>query len=107
MPNVALLILEVASVVMPGAAPTDAAKASLRQPVPPPTCEAKAGEIVVCGKVSKSYRLPQVAAQPEVTGPPKAEWKLPGGATAGINGSQRNVGGFPSNAVMATIKIPF
>ena len=46
MPNVALLIFEMATVVVPGAAPTDAAKATLLRPVPPPTCLAKADEIV-------------------------------------------------------------
>jgi len=107
MPTLALLMLEVVTVVVPGTAPTDAAKATLLRPVPPPTCLAKADEIVVCGKDANGYRLPPLAAQPEVTGPPRAEWRLPGGATAGINTQQRNVGGYASNAVMATIKIPF
>jgi len=44
---------------------------------------------------------------PDVAGPPKAEWKLFGDVKAGVGFQQRNVGGIPSNAVMATIKIPF
>jgi hypothetical protein len=106
MSTVALLILAVATVAPPDDAPRDAGVPLLR-PAPPPTCLAKADEIVVCGKDANGYRLPQLAPQPDITGPPRAEWRLPGGAKAGINTQQRNVGGYPSNAVMATITIPF
>jgi hypothetical protein len=105
--HITLLMLQVASTTTSGPVLPDATGPSLLRPVPPPACLAKAGEIVVCGKDADSYRLPQTAAQPDVTGLPKAEWKLFGDAKAGINTSQRNVGGFPSNAVMATIEIPF
>ena len=62
---------------------------------------------MVCAKDQDSYRLPTTG--PEIDAPilPKAEWKVFGNATAGVGTSQRNVGGVPSNAVMATIKIPF
>jgi hypothetical protein len=106
MPTIALLILAVATVAPPDDAPSGA-RVSLLHPAPPPTCIAKADEILVCGKDANGYRLPQLAPQPDMTGLPKAEWRLPGGAKAGINTQQRNIGGYPSNAVMVTIAIPF
>jgi len=105
MSHVALLMLQVASAGT--SVPPAAAGAALLHPVPPSNCLARDNEILVCGKDSDRYRLPQTAEQPEVSGPPKAEWKLFGDVKGGINTSQRNIGGYPSNAVMATIKIPF
>ena len=111
MPHLALMMLQVASATTapppPPTAVSGTATASLLHPVPPGRCSGKADEIVVCGKDANSYRLPQASQQFDVAGPPKAEWKLFGNATGGIGTSQRVVGGYPSNAVMATIKIPF
>ena len=107
MPIAMLMMLQAAGTVGPSVAPRDATPGSLREPVPPKRCGAKANEIVVCGKDPDSYRLPGNAPQSEPAGLPKAEWKVFGKATAGVGTSQRTVGGYPSNAVMATIKIPF
>lgn len=107
MSHVALLMLQVASAGTPAPPPPSAANAALLHPVPPANCLARAQEIVVCGKDGNTYRLPQTGSVPDVAGPPKAEWKLFGDVKAGVGFQQRNVGGIPSNAVMATIKIPF
>jgi len=105
MPGLALLMLQVAAAT---AAPSPEAGERLLQPVPPKHCEGSGSEIVVCAKDQDSYRLHAVGPDIEPTGTlPKAEWRLFGNATAGVGTSQRNVGGFPSNAVMATVKIPF
>jgi hypothetical protein len=104
MSSVALLLLQAATAMaMPAQAPGD----RLLHPAPPPAhCDRSSTEIVVCAKDQDTYRLPKMG--PEIDEPmPKAEWKVFGNATAGVGTSQRNVGGFPSNAMMATIKIPF
>jgi hypothetical protein len=105
MSSVALLLLQAATAVAPPApAPDD----RLLHPVPPPAhCDRSSTDIVVCAKDQDTYRLPKTG--PEIDEPllPKAEWKIFGNAKASVGTSQRNVGGFPSNAVMATIKIPF
>jgi hypothetical protein len=71
-------------------------------------CGDRAGnEIVVCGSYDSKDRLtvlPPTIIEPML---PKAEVRLFGKATVGLVGSQRVVGGVPSNSIMATIKIPF
>ncbi len=104
---IALLVLGVATVVVPDAGSTDAGTVSLLHPVPPANCLAKAGEIVVCGKDANSYRLPPTGSQPDTAGLPKAEWRLFGDVEMGVGLAQRSVGGYSAPAVMATIKIPF
>jgi hypothetical protein len=105
MPGFALLMLQaVAAATAPPPAPDE----RLLQPFPPKHCEGRSGEIVVCAKDQDAYRLHATGPDIAPTGTlPKAEWRLFGNATAGVGTQQRNVGGFPSNAVMATIKIPF
>jgi hypothetical protein len=105
MPGFALLMLQVAAAT---AVPSSGPDERLLHPIPPRNCDKGSGEIVVCAKDNDSYRLHPVGPDIEPTGTlPKAEWRLFGNATAGVGTSQRNVGGFPSNAVMATIKVPF
>jgi hypothetical protein len=106
MPGIALLMLQVAATA--AAPPATGPDERLLQPVPPKHCGGGGSEIVVCAKDQDAYRLHAVGPDIEPTGTlPKAEWRLFGNATAGVGTSQRNVGGFPSNAVMATVKIPF
>ena len=105
MPGLALLMLQVASAT---AAPPAAPDERLLQPVPQKQCDGQSSEIVVCAKDQDQYRLHAVGPDIEPTGTlPKAEWRLFGNATAGVGTQQRNVSGFPSNAIMATIKVPF
>ncbi len=107
MSRVALLILQVASAGVPASPPPGAATTSLLHPIASTTCDARADEIVVCGKDANGYRLPPTNSRYDLAGLPKAEWTLFGDVTGGVGFSQRTVGGYPSNAVMATIKIPF
>jgi hypothetical protein len=107
MPIAMLLMFQVTGPIGPSVAARDATPGSLLEPVPSKHCAATANEIVVCAKDTDSYRLPGSVPQSEPSGLPKAEWKLLGKATGGVGFSQRSVGGSPSNAVMATIKIPF
>jgi hypothetical protein len=105
LPGFALLMLQAAVTMAPSpAAPTD----GLLHPVAPvPNCKQSSGEIVVCAKDPNSYRIPNTGPEIDEPALPKAEWRLFGNAKAGVGTSQRNVGGFPSNAVMATVKVPF
>lgn len=66
-----------------------------------------ADEIVVCGDTSadEAFRLRPIDGQKFQDKPLRAETKL-GGGTIGVNGGRATVGGFPSNRVMVTIKIP-
>jgi hypothetical protein len=67
---------------------------------------APAGEIVVCARRRRHERVDNT---PQATEPllPRAEIELPGNVRLGAEAEARNVGGFRSNAVMATVKIPF
>ncbi|WP_440522017.1 hypothetical protein [Sphingomonas sp.] len=64
------------------------------------------GDIVVCARNKvmdiDTSRMPEFSEKPVRT-----TVDLPGGAKAGVGTTARNVGGFPSNAVMAKVKIPF
>ena len=105
MPGFALFMLQVAAATT---APPSGPDERLLQPVPSRHCDTEGGGIVVCAKDRDSYRLHAVGPDIESTGTlPKAEWRLFGNATAGVGTSQRNIGGFPSNAIMATVKVPF
>jgi hypothetical protein len=105
MPGLALLMLQVAAATT---APSSGPDERLLQPVAPKHCDGSSSEIVVCAKDQDAYRLHAVGPDIEPTGTlPKAEWRLFGNVKGGVGTSQRNVGGFNSNAVMATIKVPF
>ncbi|WBO24149.1 hypothetical protein [Sphingomonas abietis] len=107
MPSVALLLLQAAATIAP-APPPEPDDRLLHPAPPPPHCATSTNEIVVCAKDQNSYRLQQSGPQFDSSGAlPKAEWKIFGDVKAGVGTSQRNVGGYPSNAVMAKIKIPF
>jgi hypothetical protein len=64
------------------------------------------GEIVVCASNSTKERI---VVLPPATEPmlPRAEIGLFGKVRGGLVTEQKVVGGFPSNAVKATIKVPF
>jgi hypothetical protein len=107
MPSVALLLLQAAASIAP-AAPAEPDDRLLHPAPPPPHCTSSTNEIVVCAKDQDSYRLKPSGPQFDTAeGLPKAEWRLFGDVKGGVGFNQRNVGGYPSNAVMATIKIPF
>jgi len=64
------------------------------------------GDIVVCAR-RKMLDI-DTSHMPAFTEKPvRATVDLPGGAKAGVGTTARNVGGFPSNAIMGKIKIPF
>lgn len=61
--------------------------------------------IIVCGRRDKDkYRIPALPADGPSLG--FAETRV-GGANVGVGTEQVTVGGFPSNRVMAKVKIPF
>jgi hypothetical protein len=64
------------------------------------------GDIVVCARKKMmdvdTSRMPDFAEKPV-----RSIVALPGGAKAGIGTTAREVGGFPSNAIMAKLKIGF
>jgi hypothetical protein len=64
------------------------------------------GDIVVCARRKMLdidiSRMPDFAERPV-----RATVDLPGGAKAGVGTTARTVGGFPSNAIMGKVKIPF
>ena len=64
------------------------------------------GEIVVCAGSGSHNRLPPLADRADA-GLPKAEIGLFGKVRGSVGVQQNGVGGFPSNRVMVTVKIPF
>ena len=64
------------------------------------------GDIVVCARRKMldidTSRMPEFTERPV-----RAIADLPGGAKAGVGTTAREVGGFPSNAIMGKVKIPF
>ncbi len=63
------------------------------------------GEIVVCAKPPQDYRLgPEAPLGPAL---PPASVKLSGNVAAKIHVEQQDVGGFPSNRVMLSVKLRF
>lgn len=69
------------------------------------SCSSGAGrDIVICAK-RRSDRVVALPDAPE--GLPKAEIGLFGNVRGSMYVQQNGVGGFPSNRVMATVKVPF
>lgn len=86
-------------------APVDFDLAQLK-PSTAPCKTGRADEIVVCGSNGPGNRLVPVEDR-TVDGLPKAEIGLFGNVRGGVGVQRNDVGGFPSNRVMATVKIPF
>lgn len=63
-------------------------------------------DIIVCAR--KKILDIDTSRMPDFTEKPvRATVDLPGGAKAGIGTTARDVGDFPSNAIMGKVKIPF
>lgn len=69
---------------------------------------ATADEVVVCGarNPDEQYRLRPIENRGYGDKPIRIETKL-GNGTLGLGTDQRSVGGFPSNRIMLTFKLPF
>lgn len=69
---------------------------------------APADEVVVCGdkQADERYRLRPSDARNYAEPPVRAQVKL-GNGTAGVTNEQADIGGWPSNRVMITLKFPF
>lgn len=104
MPDVALLLLQVSTSMMPAPGAGEA----LLHPVPQATCHPSPNEIVVCAKDPDTYRLPKAGPLPDNPILPQAEWRLFGNAKMGVHGTQRAMpNGASAPAAMVTIKVPF
>ncbi len=70
-------------------------------------CDPAAGdEIVVCAVDPAAFRLGMIAAKPE-PGLPKAEFKLSGNASIGVQLQSGSLGNTPTNRAMITLKVAF
>ena len=64
------------------------------------------GDIVVCAR-RKMMDIDTARMPRFVDKPVRSIVDLPGGGKVGIGTTAREVGGFPSNAIMGKVKIPF
>lgn len=80
-----------------------------RRSTPTPCEDSTDGTIVVCGEADdpELYRYDPALETPPVDGMDKAEVELAEGVSATAETEQVAVGGFPSNRVMARVKIRF
>jgi hypothetical protein len=104
--SVALLLFQAAVSIAPTPGAPDE---RLLHPVQPSTCHPAPNEIVVCGRDADVYRLPKAGPLPDNPILPKAEWKLFGDTTMGVNAAQRVLpnSGRRAPAAMVTVKVPF
>lgn len=104
MSDVALLLFQVSTSIMPSPGAAEA----LLHPVPQAACRPSPNEIIVCAKDPNIYRLPKAGPLPDDPGLPQAEWRLFGNAKMGVHGTQRSLpNGASAPAAMVTIKVPF
>jgi hypothetical protein len=75
------------------------------RPAPAECGTAVGGEIVVCAR----RRDERLRGEPPVGEPglPRAQVKLPGNVSAGLEAEQRSVGGHSGQAVAVKVRIPF
>jgi hypothetical protein len=97
-----LLLMEI---VQPAAPISEADPPRLTETPCKPGADLVSGDIVVCGKPSRTYRIGPV----EPPGPaiPPAAVKLSDNVAAKIGVEQQDIGGFPSNRVMLSFEIRF
>jgi hypothetical protein len=75
-------------------------------PPPPARCQSAPDEITVCGNPDQSrFRLTPLEPRYK-TGPPRAQFTLPGGGTASVDATRRGAGGASVPAAMLTLRIP-
>lgn len=73
--------------------------------VKPADCAGAAGEIVVCARRQRDLRLAPLP--PTLDALPRADVRLPGGATGQVRLDKKVFPGAVSNRVMAGVRLPF